>query len=186
MASFMGFGLIFWGKHFIERWMGTDYLDAYPVLAILVLGFVLAIWQAPSFDFLFGTSKQKFVALINSIEGISNLILSLVLVRYLGLVGVALGTLIPMVVIKLLVQPIYVSRALSISYLEYMRRIVQTVTIACLSLALPTLISVKFGAPDYSVLFLIGLVSLIIYSLGVWLCQFTPSETRILRNAIFF
>jgi O-antigen/teichoic acid export membrane protein len=184
MASFMGFGLIFWGKHFIERWMGPDYLDAYPILAILVLGFLLALWQSPSFDFLFGTSKQKFVALINSIEGISNLILSLVLVRYLGLAGVALGTLIPMFVIKLFVQPIYVSRALSIPYSEYMRKIGKTISIVCLSLLLPSLISIQFGAPDYTILLSLGVISLSIYLFGMWLLEFSPAEILVLRGAI--
>ncbi|KKL06400.1 hypothetical protein LCGC14_2596400, partial [marine sediment metagenome] len=48
VASFIGFGLVMWGKPFIEIWMGPVYLDAYPVLVILVLGVTIALWQAIS------------------------------------------------------------------------------------------------------------------------------------------
>jgi O-antigen/teichoic acid export membrane protein len=56
VSTFMCFGLIFWGKPFIELWVGPEYLDAYPVLFFLVLGFVFILWQAPSASLLMGTS----------------------------------------------------------------------------------------------------------------------------------
>ncbi|HEV2115207.1 MAG TPA: oligosaccharide flippase family protein, partial [Terriglobales bacterium] len=37
VATFLGFGLIAWGRPFILRWMGQAYLDAYPPLVILTL-----------------------------------------------------------------------------------------------------------------------------------------------------
>ena len=109
-ASFVGFGLIFWGRPFIERWMGPDYLDAYPCLVILVIGCTAGLWQAASQAILFGTSKHKFYAIANAAEAAANLALSLLLVGRYGIVGVAVGTMIPMLVINLFVQPIYVCR----------------------------------------------------------------------------
>ena len=185
ISTFVAFGLVFWGKPFIEQWMGPEYLDAFPVLAILVVGITLAIWQSPSFDLLLGTSHQKFVATINVAEGISNLVLSIILVRYYGLVGVALGTFIPMVIIKLIVQPFYVSRVLSTSYVKLMYSIGKSVAIAIGVLIIPALISMKYAAPDYLVLFILGAGSLLFYTLMTWILQFTSSESKMIREVIF-
>ena len=48
IASFVGFGLIAWGKPFIRAWMGPEYVDAYPVLVVLTAGMIVALSQATS------------------------------------------------------------------------------------------------------------------------------------------
>ena len=185
LSSFIGFGLIFWGRPFIERWMGPSYLDAYPVLFLLVLGFIFAFWQNPSFDLLLGTTGYRFVAAINIIEGVSNLVLSLILVRRFGLIGVALGTLIPMAIIKLIVQPIYVSRFLTVRYFEFVGRISRAISVVALALLCPALISIIFAAPDYRALIALSLISFTLYLPVLWFYGFDHSEAEIIRGVIF-
>ena len=184
VASFIGFGMLAWGKPFIVRWMGPQYVDAYPVLVILVIGCTVSLWQGPSISLLYGISKLKFFALFNSIEGVANLVLSLVLVRRYGMIGVALGTLIPMLINKLFIQPVYVCRVAGIEYRGYMSRMGKTLIAVAGSLLIPTLLSLKFAAPDYRILFAIGLLSAILYGVPLWLLEFTLGETQILRKAI--
>ena len=184
VSSFVGFGLIAWGKPFIERWMGQEYLDAYPVLFFLVLGTVFAMWQFPSVSLMYGTSKHKFFAYFNTLEGVINVLLSLMLVQYYGLLGVALGTFIPMTVIKLVVQPIYFCHVSSIKYSEYIYRMSRSIAVVCLSLAVPTLISLRYAAPDYRTLFTVAFMSSCIYALTMWFIEFSPNEKNMLRRAI--
>ncbi|MFQ5788631.1 MAG: oligosaccharide flippase family protein [Thermodesulfobacteriota bacterium] len=185
VSSFIGFGLIAWGKPFIERWMGPEYLDAYPPLFILVLGCIIALWQTPSFALLYGTSKHGAIALFNSLEGVFNLLISFLLVRHYGLIGVAFGTFLPMVVNKLAIQPIYLSRVSPIQYVEYIYRVSRTAAIVCISLVIPTFISFYFAAPEFRILFPLGLVSSLFYFLGIWFMEFSLSERKILQHAIF-
>lgn len=185
LSSFIAFGLIAWGKPFIERWMGPEYLDAYPVLVILSLGSLFAIGQSPSVALMFATSKHKLFALFNSIEGVFNILLSILLVKHYGLIGVALGTFIPMAVIRLFIQPIYFCRVTSIQYGEYIYRLLRTVAVACISLVIPALISLRYAAPDYSILFALGFISLCVYSLSVWFIEFSHEEKRIFQKVLF-
>jgi O-antigen/teichoic acid export membrane protein len=184
ISSFIGFGLIAWGKPFIGRWMGVEYLDAYPCLVILVLGCFSDLWQTPSIALMFGTSKHRFYAICNLIEGISNLLLSLLLVKHFGLIGFAIGASLPMAVIRLGIQPVYICRVLSIKVSEYAYSMGKTLGIVCLSLACPAIISLKWGQPDYRVLLVIGLASLLLYTIPVWILEFKSTETRILWNSI--
>ncbi len=184
-SCFVGFGLIAWGKPFIRRWMGPQYLDAYPCLVVLAAGLVCSLAQAPSVSLLFGISKHKFVAWLNSVEGVANLLLSLLLVRKYGMLGVALGTMIPMVITKLFVQPVYVCRAADLDFPEYVRSMGRSLAVIAGSLVIPLLLSVRFAAPDYKALFVVGLLSAISYGLSVWFFEFSPSEMRSLERAIW-
>lgn len=184
VSSFIGFGLIAWGKPFIARWMGPSYVDSYPVLVALVLGCVFTSSQGPSVGLLYGTSRHKFLALVNSIEGVINLALSIILVRMMGIVGVALGTLIPMTASKLIVQPFYVCRVSHIPYFEYLRRSGKTVFFVALSLVLPLLLTHRLSAPNYKALVLLAVLSFALYVPSLWFLEFDAKEKAVLKKAL--
>lgn len=121
VATFLGFSLIVWGRPFILRWMGPGYLDAYAPLVILTVAITFDLWQAPSVDLLYAIAKHRAYACLNFVEGILNLGLSLWLVRRYGMVGVALGTLGAMAVMRLAVQPLWTCRLRAFSYRAYMK-----------------------------------------------------------------
>ena len=184
ISSFPAFGLIIWGKPFISRWMGTQYLDAYPCLAILVFGMLFDLWQTTSVSLLYGMSKHKFYALFNTIEGLSNLIISLILVKPLGILGVALGTFIPITIIRLIIQPVYVCKVTSIPYTEYVSKMASTVVLVCLALIIPLIISVNFAKPNYTSLLTIGALSTILYGTSIWFFAFRSNERHKISHAV--
>ncbi len=63
----------------------------------------LRVGNATSTVILKGAGHHKVLALSNLGMAVSNLVLSVVLVRWYGLIGVAIGTLIPMVVFSMFV-----------------------------------------------------------------------------------
>jgi O-antigen/teichoic acid export membrane protein len=183
-AGFIGFGLIAWGRPFITRWMGARYIDAFPILAILVAGSICALTQGPSISLLYGTSKHRLFALFNSIEALSNLALSLLLAPKYGMIGVALGTFIPMTFIKLFVQPLYVCRTTNVSYLRYIRQTMATGFAVGASLIIPAMITRQFASADYRVLLAVGATSVIIYGPSIWLLVFSSQERQLLTYAL--
>ena len=120
LSMFVGASVLIYGRAFIQRWMGTGFDDSYLVAAILCGGYILALMQVPSTGLLYGISKQQYLAFISICEGVANLVLSLVLVRTYGIYGVAMGTLIPMVLSKILLQPYFVCRAIGLNLHEYL------------------------------------------------------------------
>jgi O-antigen/teichoic acid export membrane protein len=183
-ASFMGFGLILWSKPFILRWMGPAYSDSYAPLVALVTGYIFALWQAPSVHLLFGISKHKFFAVMNVIEGLANLALSIWLARRIGMLGVAVGTLIPITISKLFVQPVYVCHAAGFKLSEYLALAGKTLGVVLLALIVPFAVTLKFAVPNYKVLFGIAIFSASCYVLIVLRLAFTPDEKRLLWRGI--
>ncbi len=115
----VGLCLLLYGKPFIAAWMGVDYIDAYVPLFLLIIGTTVDLAQAPSVGFLYGIARHKFYAYCNSVEALLNLSLSLLLVSQYKMLGIALGYAIPMIVMRLLVQPFYVCKCLKMPYKDY-------------------------------------------------------------------
>lgn len=120
LTGFVGFSLIFYGRAFILRWMGPGFETSYWVAAILCVSMIVALPQSPGIQLLYGVSKHKEYAVLSLCEGLVNLALSVILLRPLGLYGVALGTLASAALFKLLVQPTLVCRAARLPVRTYL------------------------------------------------------------------
>lgn len=185
VSSFIGCALLAWGRAFVMRWMGAGYLDGYACLVALVPGLMVTTWQAPSIALVYGISKHRFLAFSTVIEGGVNLALSILLAHRYGIVGVALGTTIPMLIARILVQPLYVCHVAKIALSEYVRRVARTLASVAVALIIPGLLTVRFIAPDYTVLLLLAGASVIAYGAVLWIVEFDSDETSLLRRAIW-
>jgi O-antigen/teichoic acid export membrane protein len=82
----------------VETWVGAKMLVAAPVMQILAIAVALRVGNAMSTTLLKGAGQVRRVAIVNIVTGAVNLALSAALVRPYGLIGVALGTLIPVAI----------------------------------------------------------------------------------------
>lgn len=184
VCSFIGFGFIAWGKPFIARWMGPSYVDAYPCLVALTAGYLVALFQAPSVNLLFGIARHRIYAGVSLMEGVANLALSIELVKRWGILGVAVGTCVPMLATKLLFLPLYTCHVASIPFGRYLREVARSLAIAGSALVVPALISARFAAASYLTLTMVALASIACYGLVIAGLQFTRQEQGILRRAL--
>lgn len=82
----------------VTTWMGPGFEASIPPLIVLALTGVVLVGQGPLGNVLLGTGRHRLVAVVSLAEALANLALSLVLVRRYGILGVALGTGIPVLV----------------------------------------------------------------------------------------
>lgn len=92
-------GLIVFGKEFMTLWMGPDFCVSGPVLILLAIPQFCVYLLGPGASIVNGLGRVRFGAVVSISQAIANLALTLVFVMVfkLGLKGVALGTLIPMI-----------------------------------------------------------------------------------------
>ena len=178
ISCFVCFGFLLWGKQFIIRWIGVDYVESYKCLVILAASTTIAMMQLPSVNLIYATSKHKFYSATNSIEGITNLILSLILVKPFGIVGIALGTALPMALIKILIQPYYICKILKIQRLFYYKMVLKNLLVVILSLVVPYFISINYIKPDYFILIINAILSFILYIIFIYTFGFNKAEKR--------
>jgi O-antigen/teichoic acid export membrane protein len=108
------------GDRFIGLWIGDDYATTSGnVLKVLLVAYLFSLSQLIAHGILKGISKHKALAYILCIEAIINLFLSLYLAKKYGIIGVALGTVIPMVIVNLFILPYYTCSVLNIGFIRY-------------------------------------------------------------------
>ena len=96
-------GVIGWGRPLLMRWMGPAFEAGVVPLYVLALTGVVLVGQGPLGNILLGTGRHRLVALVSLGEALANLVLSLLLVRRFGLLGVALGTAVPIALANLFI-----------------------------------------------------------------------------------
>ena len=96
-------GAWYFGDIVLQTWVGRSYAESHLILLILLGAQVVATPLHVLRGVLFGMGHVKVPAILYFIEAIANLALTLILLKPFGLVGVALGTAIPIVVVELCV-----------------------------------------------------------------------------------
>jgi O-antigen/teichoic acid export membrane protein len=82
----------------IRAWVGTrkpELLASVPVLQILTVAVAVRVGTGTATTLLKGAGRHRLLASVNLATGLTNLGLSIVLAHIWGLVGVAVGTLVP-------------------------------------------------------------------------------------------
>jgi O-antigen/teichoic acid export membrane protein len=90
-------GMLFFGRPFLERWVGgSQYAEwCFPAMVILSATLTIGVAQSVAARILYGMGKLRLFARLALVEAALNLVLSLVLVGPYGLPGVAIAVAVP-------------------------------------------------------------------------------------------
>jgi O-antigen/teichoic acid export membrane protein len=124
-AGFLAFPfaalVMFHGGRLVDLWVGGGYEASERVMRILAIPMFAYVSQSASTAMLYGLAKHHFLARVLLYEGLANIALSVILAQQFGIVGVALGTAIPLSVTAFVVLPMHVCRTVGMSVLDYAR-----------------------------------------------------------------
>jgi O-antigen/teichoic acid export membrane protein len=136
-------GVALLAHQIIRAWVGPTFTQTATVLQLLAALVVLRVGMASSYTILRGAGEHKRLTIYVGLTGIVNLLLSIALVHPLGIVGVALGTVIPVATMAPLVVFPTACRRVGLSALEGFRQAVWPAVwpaltiVVCLRLAMP-------------------------------------------------
>jgi O-antigen/teichoic acid export membrane protein len=113
--------LLVLGKSLINVWVGSRYESSYVILVILLIPSILSDIQAGSRQILYGLGRHRALAIVNVVEAVVNVVLSIALIRYWGIVGDALGTAIPLGCSAIFFLPLYLCRLLGMRLTDFLK-----------------------------------------------------------------
>ena len=168
------------GASFIRLWMGADYgAPSGVLLRILTLSMVFyAASQVLGASLLGVSSHRVFVPLFVA-EAAANVLLSIILVRRMGLPGVAWGTTIPSLVSSMLAFPLIARRVLAIPVWRYYREAWIRPCLGMVPFALASLAVERYWPGDNLAVYFAGvLLVLPLAFFGVWLVALDGAERQ--------
>ncbi len=151
----------------IRTWIGRGFEAGVLTAQLLTVVVILRAWMAMPGTLLKGSGRHAFVAKVSAASAVANVLLSVVLVKVLGIVGVALGTLFPAAAIAAFAIFPAACREVELPVFEGYRRVVwpavwpAVITIAALAYTrhmvplrlVAVLLHLGIGALTYAALF---------------------------------
>lgn len=175
----------FWADDFFALWIHFYTVEPgkHPSIAklfrLLVLGSICTSGQRVGYQVLMGIRQIKLMATLFAAEGISNLVLSVCLIRWLGLEGVALGAMIPAVFFQGLLYPLVLGRLLSFSWQTYGREVwARPLCVATVMSGLLAVLRLTGPATTWRQLVLMGLISSALGFITITLVGLNKKERR--------
>jgi len=96
-------GLVLLAEPLVMAWVGPDFAGSIPIIYILAAVVVIRVGNSTATTLLKGSGQHRLLAISNLIIALTNIAISVALVRSLGLIGVALGTLIAIASVSIFV-----------------------------------------------------------------------------------
>jgi O-antigen/teichoic acid export membrane protein len=134
----IGISLVILAGPILTIWVGEEFAEFAYLIMILTLASFIDIPTWPAGFVLQGMGKHRYTAFMAIFTGIANLVLSLILVQRLGLIGVALGTLIPTTIFALGFTLPYAIRVIGVTAQEMYKNVLFPVFIPMIPASLIT------------------------------------------------
>jgi O-antigen/teichoic acid export membrane protein len=142
--------LIIAGRSVIEAWVGPRYVNSYSILVLLIMPRTLYLAQSTSIRVLLGMGRHRVLASVLLLEGGANLLLSVLLARRFGIIGVAWGTAIPLACTSLFFLPRHVCRVLDVRLSTFLKSAYRLpLTLAAVQAVVLLAINYEFGIHGY-------------------------------------
>jgi O-antigen/teichoic acid export membrane protein len=178
----------FWfrGESFINLWMGTEYGPASgEVLRILAFVVLLGGARSVAIASIIGVNKHRTLIPAYGCEAACNVALSVALVGPFGLVGVALGTAIPSLVMSLGYIPRCLAKSLEVPASVFYRNAWLLPMVACVPFALANvLLEHLLPATNLAVFFLQVILTLPLVVASAMVVCLTPAERKLVTSGI--
>lgn len=118
-------GFIFFGQNFIRIWVGSEYDIAYVLTLLLITPSIVPLIQNIGIEIQRAKNKHQFRSIVYLFVAIFNLIISIFLCKYFGIIGTALGTLISNLIGTITIMNIYYHKKLGIDIIKFWKEILK-------------------------------------------------------------
>lgn len=183
LAVGLGTMILIFGARFILLWVGADFKNSIPILWVLTLGNMFSLSHSPGVKYLYAVKKHAAYAIIVIIEVLLNLILSLLLLRYWGLMGIAVAVALPLLGSSV-AQVIYTGRDIKIPMSQYIRCVSPIWLCGALLFAVAYIsgITSRFEDKSYFDITVHTIICILVYTLLIFMA--CPVVRGIVLNAV--
>lgn len=180
VSNLICIGLMVFGTDFIRIWINDTYAEqAKWLIIIFFLGQLIQTPQLLSYSLLQGLSKHKQFAKTSLYVAAANLALSLVLVQFYGVEGVAIGAAIPQAIFYLFIVPRFALQAINESGQRYIREaLLPAVGPALVLLAVALFLKTHFSPDGFFALIGLAALCTLSYLIAIWAIALSQPEKQ--------
>lgn len=177
-------GFVLLGKYFIQLWAGSGYGNSYYVALLLVVPVTVPLIQNVGIEIQRAKNMHKFRSILYFFIALCNVIISIPLVKNLGEIGAAIGTMISLIVGNIIVMNIYYHTKVGINIKRFWKEIFKLLPGILLTLFVGKLI-VNLIIINNIVKFVIaGIIIILLYIIALYLIGFNEYEKLQIKHLL--
>ena len=177
--------LVIVGGPVLSIWVGPEYAEYEDLVDVLVIASVFATSQAPAARILQGIARHRIVATTSIAAGVANVALAILLLPRFGLMGAAVGNLIPTAVSALAVILPFANRTLHVTWRDALREIWLPAVLPGVGAgAMLWMLHLKSAAPSSGLLAGWIATTMLAYVVGYLMMPASGAERRLLSDAV--
>jgi len=154
-------GFIFFGQYFIKLWVGSGFEIVYYLVLILMIPSTVPLIQNIGIEIQRAKNKHQFRSLVYLLVAIINVVISIVLCKFYGIIGVTIGTAFANIVGCIIIMNIYYHKKIGINIIKFWKSILR----ASIGFIIPVVAGVLIMKFIYFNNILIYLIFLAFYSI---------------------
>ena len=171
------------GKEFIYLWAGENYLSAYLMVLILMIGLLIALVQNAGIAILQAMNLNRYRMTAYTIVAVINIFTSVILAKMYGGLGCAISTAVALLISTGLIMNRYYHKRIGIDIPLFWKNIIHMMPSAFILIVLVEFFQINISL-EYSWLYFI--IKVLIYSLIYFVLMFVLSmnsyEKNLLKN----
>lgn len=170
------------GPVLLRIWVGPQFSSAYPILAVLAAGYMINLALHPMLLIVVARGQHGPLGAWSVAEGLVNIALSVIWGRSYGLLGIAMGTVVPMLAIKLIIQPYYAFKAAEVTAWTYLHRGLGRPLLVAPLFAIGARSVAVFASPNLPFFTIIVFAQVAIFLGITWMLGLTRAERQLFRE----
>lgn len=178
VACIAGFTLF--GKNFISVWIGERYINAYWIVLLLIIPVTVPLVENTMISVLDASLKRIYRSMTLVIMAVLNVIISIILVRFLSFWGVVIGTVLSLVIGHGFMMNIYYAKTFGLNITRMFSSIFKGILMSGI-LTLLICIPLAVFLPNTLIYFILKCLSfIVIYSVCLLLFGLNASEKSLI------
>lgn len=175
---------VFFGKFFITKWAGDNYLESYFICGILIFAVTIEGIQSIGIEIQRAKNMHKFRSVLCFFIAIANVGLSIPLCIYFGATGAAIGTAVSLILGNGLIMNIYYHKKVGLDVIKFWKNIFAFIPSLILPTAYGILSNIFFATTGFVQFAVQVIVMCIIYILSVFFIGMNKFEKNIIITPI--
>ncbi len=185
LSTFVAGSLAIFGKHLIEAWVGARFDESYTLMLVLIVPTLVKLMQQTGGELLFGFRRHMDYLRITAFEFASGLVLTLLFVEKLGLIGIAIGGSLPILVFRCWLLPKYTCRLIKVNRGRYFLFLIRNFSISAAVMIGFYLLVNRSMTTDLYRLALMGICLMLVYGSAILCFGFSRIERNRIRNIVY-
>lgn len=177
-------GFIFLGKEFIILWVGQKYILAYTIAILVIIPSMIASIYDAGLYIMWAKNKHKIKSIVSLIISGINIIITIFLVRFMGVVGAAIGTSFAYIAGYILFNTIFFHKVLKLNMIRFAQETLSKLWLPIIATISFSIIINYFGELTLLTFLLKTILITLAYILLMWNLGLNKEEKLMILNMV--